>query len=526
MPTILRFALYLAAVATILVATLGSGMLTDSRLAGAQQQLAAAYQQQSALLRGQVAAIQAHSAVAGYLNGDRAGRDLALSQRTELSRTAAEYESIAPGAAAAHYTAVVARFNAALDHVFAVYDTGGLRLARPALTTGLDPVARDLAAGQDQMLTRAAADVSAAGQALEDTRNLARTERTVAALMGLGLVLLLAGIMFVRQARPMGALARQARGAARAAEQALPEFTLDATAPRQAQELARALNGLVMQLREKYLALEQANAELQRLNEETHSANQAKTAFIANISHELRTPLNTVIGFSEMLLGEVYGPVNDKQRQQLERILRNSQQLLTLINDMLDLARVEAGKVSLSLTRIDAGQLAAGVGAALEPMARQKGLALQVQVAPHIPALTSDETRLRQVLLNLVSNAIKFTKQGSVTLWTGVDPALPNWIIFRVRDTGIGIPAAELDEIWKEFYQVSSGLSRTSGGSGLGLAIVRKLIELLGGDIEVESVEGQGSTVTVYVPLAPSESRDGAAGASLYAATGSYAGPK
>jgi signal transduction histidine kinase len=516
MPTILRFALYLAAVATILVATLGSGMLTDSRLAGAQQQLAAAYQQQSALLRGQVAAIQAHSAVAGYLNGDRAGRDLALSQRTELSRTATEYESIAPGAAAAHYTAVVARFNAALDHVFAVYDTGGLRLARPALTTGLDPVARDLAAGQDQMLTRAAADVSAAGQALEDTRNLARTERTVAALMGLGLVLLLAGIMFVRQAR----------GAARAAEQALPEFTLDATAPRQAQELARALNGLVMQLREKYLALEQANAELQRLNEETHSANQAKTAFIANISHELRTPLNTVIGFSEMLLGEVYGPVNDKQRQQLERILRNSQQLLTLINDMLDLARVEAGKVSLSLTRIDAGQLAAGVGAALEPMARQKGLALQVQVAPHIPALTSDETRLRQVLLNLVSNAIKFTKQGSVTLWTGVDPALPNWIIFRVRDTGIGIPAAELDEIWKEFYQVSSGLSRTSGGSGLGLAIVRKLIELLGGDIEVESVEGQGSTFTVYVPLAPSESRDGAAGASLYAATGSYAGPK
>jgi signal transduction histidine kinase len=345
-------------------------------------------------------------------------------------------------------------------------------------------------------------------------------------VIGLGLVLLLAGIMFVRQGRPITALARQARGAAGTAQQDLPEFTLDAGAPRQVQELARALNGLVVQLREKYLALEQANVELQRLNEETHSANQAKTAFIANISHELRTPLNTVIGFSEMLVGEVYGPVNDKQRQQLERILRNSQQLLTLINDMLDLARVEAGKVSLSLTRIDAGQLVAGVGAALEPMARQKGLALLIQVAPHIPTLTSDETRLRQVLLNLVSNAIKFTKQGSVTLWTGGDPALPNWIVFRVSDTGIGIPAAELDQIWKEFYQVSSGLSRTTGGSGLGLAIVRKLVELLGGDIEVQSTEGQGSTFTVYVPLAPSESRDGAAGASLYAATGSYAGPK
>jgi signal transduction histidine kinase len=522
----LRFALYLVAVATIQVATLGSGMLTDIRLAGAQQQLAAAYQQQSALLRGQVAGIQAQSAVTNYLNGDRAGRDLALSQRTELSRAAAEYETLAPSDAAAHYTEVVARFNAALDNVFAVYDKGGLRLARPALTTGLDPVARDLAASHDHMLARAAGDVSAAELALEDTRNLGRTERTIAAVIGLGLVLLLAGIMFVRQGRPITALARQARGAAGTAQQDLPEFTLDAGAPRQVQELARALNGLVVQLREKYLALEQANVELQRLNEETHSANQAKTAFIANISHELRTPLNTVIGFSEMLVGEVYGPVNDKQRQQLERILRNSQQLLTLINDMLDLARVEAGKVSLSLTRIDAGQLVAGVGAALEPLARQKGLALLIQVAPHIPTLTSDETRLRQVLLNLVSNAIKFTKQGSVTLWTGGDPALPNWIVFRVSDTGIGIPAAELDQIWKEFYQVSSGLSRTTGGSGLGLAIVRKLVELLGGDIEVQSTEGQGSTFTVYVPLAPSESRDGAAGASLYAATGSYAGPK
>jgi signal transduction histidine kinase len=522
----LRFALYLVAVATILVATLGSGMLTDSRLAGAQQQLAAAYQQQSALLRGQVAGIQAQSAVTNYLNGDRAGRDLALSQRTELSRAAAEYETLAPSDAAAHYTEVVARFNAALDNVFAVYDKGGLRLARPALTTGLDPVARDLAASHDHMLARAAGDVSAAELALEDTRNLVRTERTIAAVIGLGLVLLLAGIMFVRQGGPITALARQARGAAGTAQQDLPVVTLDAGAPRQVQELARALNGLVVQLREKYLALEQANVELQRLNEETHSANQAKTAFIANISHELRTPLNTVIGFSEMLVGEVYGPVNDKQRQQLERILRNSQQLLTLINPMLDLARVEAGKVSLSLTRIDAAQLVAGVGAALEPMARQKGLALLIQVAPHIPTLTSDETRLRQVLLNLVSNAIKFTKQGSVTLWTGGDPALPNWIVFRVSDTGIGIPAAELDQIWKEFYQVSSGLSRTTGGSGLGLAIVRKLVELLGGDIEVQSTEGQGSTFTVYVPLAPSESRDGAAGASLYAATGSYAGPK
>ena len=522
----LRFALYLVAVATILVVTLGSGMLTDSRLAGAQQQLAAAYQQQSTLLRGQVAGIQAQSAVTSYLNGDRGGRDLALSQRSELSRAAAEYETLAPGDAAAHYTEVVARFNAALDNVLAVYDKGGVRLARPALTTSLDPVARDLADSHDHMLARAASDVSAAGLALEDTRNLTRTERTIAAVIGLGLVLLLAGIMFVRQGRPISALARQARGAAGAVQHDLPEFTLDATAPRQAQELARALNGLVVQLREKYLALEQANVELQRLNEEARSANQAKTAFIANISHELRTPLNTVIGFSEMLLGEVYGPVNDKQRQQLERILRNSQQLLTLINDMLDLARVEAGKVSLALTRIDAGQLVAGVGAALEPMARQKGLALLVQVAPHVPAITSDETRVRQVLLNLVSNAIKFTKQGSVTLWVGGDPALPNWIVFRVSDTGIGIPAAELDQIWEEFYQVSSGLSRTAGGSGLGLAIVRKLVELLGGDIEVQSTEGQGSTFTVYVPLAPSESRDGAAGASLYAATGSYAGPK
>jgi signal transduction histidine kinase len=523
---IVRFLLALAALAAVLIALLGSGMLTDRQMAGAEQALMLRQQQQMMLLQSQVYSVQEYAAAQrAYLARDTSAHATALSLSTDLDGLLAEYQTRFPQGGAANYKQLTDQFNSAVTRLLQASDTGDQGAARNA-AQALDSVAESLANTQHSLVSQSDTDRKAAQQTVDNTRAQVVTQRMIATILGLALVVLLVVINLVYQGRPLAALARQTRRALRSPAQDMPEFVLDPTAPRTAKELTSNLNNLVAQLREKYIELERANAGLHELNEEARSASQAKTAFVASISHELRTPLNTILGFSEMLLAEMYGPLTPRQRIQLERILRNGQQLLTLINDVLDISRVEAGKVSLNLERIDVTQMIGGVVTTMDPLAKQKGLAFRVEMPPNLPPIVSDENRLRQILLNLLSNAVKFTKQGSVTLWIGFDPLLPNWLLFRVRDTGIGIPAGELDRIWQEFYQVSHGLSRTAGGSGLGLAIVRKLVELLGGDIDVKSTEGEGSTFTVYIPLQPSETRDGSAGASLYAATGSYTAPR
>ena len=524
---LLRLLVLLTGIAIILVTLLEFGVFSDNAIATAERQVAVPTEQETTLLRAQVAGLQEQAALRAYLDGDRTMREATLSARASLEQAAGQYQALAPATDdTTRYTALVTQFNSAVAIVMHDFETGEPAAVRGAAARDLAGAATTLTTTHNQLLNQEAGRLQHAQTALTTALTTGRQERFAAAAVGVVLVLLLALIASVRQAQPLIALARQARRAVRAAPQEMSEFTLDRAAPTEVRELTRALNALVAQLREKYLDLEQMNAELHVLNDEARSASESKTAFVASISHELRTPLNAILGFSEMLTGEVYGPLNPKQHAQIERILRNSQQLLALINDVLDISRVESGKVSLHVTHFDAGHLATAVAATMEPLARQKGLLLQVQIAPRLPPLLSDETRLRQVLLNLLSNAIKFTRQGSVTLAVGADPALPHWVIFKVADTGIGIPVVELSRIWQEFYQVSSGLNRAAGGSGLGLAIVRKLVTLLGGDVEVQSKEGQGSIFTVFVPETPSTSRDGASGASLYAATGSYSGPK
>lgn len=518
MSIIPRALLLLIATATILAAMMGSGILSGHQVSTAEQTWVLRDQQQMLLLRGQVTALQAQISLAAYLRGDSVAYVSARNHRVELERLAAEYRANAPADAATdRYVAAATSFGAALEAQVAAYQARGTRGAQAVAAA-----TAELTAAQDALLGRVTAEAADARQALDAAHSFAASERTGAAILGLVLVLALGAGVFIYQIRPLYALARQARRAAGGAAPQQLHFELDGAAPGEARYLADALNALVAELREKYLELERVNAELHELNEEARSASEAKTAFVANISHELRTPLNAIIGFSEMLMDGMYGSVNTRQQSELERILRNSRQLLALINDVLDMSRVEAGKVSLNLAAVNAGELIENVAGLLAPLARQKKLALRVQVPPDLPPLTTDESRLRQVLINLLSNAVKFTRHGSVTLAAGIDRALPTWMIFRVVDTGIGIPTGELDRIWQEFYQVSSGLSRTAGGSGLGLAIVRKLVNLLGGDIEVKSQEGKGTMFTVYIPLSPTTAHDGTAGASLYAATGSY----
>lgn len=245
--------------------------------------------------------------------------------------------------------------------------------------------------------------------------------------------------------------------------------------------------------------------ELEQRALELAEANRLKSDFLANISHELRTPMNSIIGFSDMLLSGLYGEVPDKQRDRLERIRRNGRNLLMLIDDLLDISKIEAGKLELSLETVS---LVDELRAALEGAESQiaaRGLQLQVIVpeAP-LPPIEADSLRLRQVINNLLSNAVKFTPKGGITIEVGQNtPEAPTQVWCAISDTGIGIAPENQAIIFDEFRQVDGTTTREYGGTGLGLAITRKLVELMGGEITVRSAIGAGSTFTFWLPVAP-----------------------
>ncbi|MGH7504486.1 MAG: sensor histidine kinase, partial [Longimicrobiales bacterium] len=234
-----------------------------------------------------------------------------------------------------------------------------------------------------------------------------------------------------------------------------------------------------------------------RLYRELAAASEAKSRFLSTMSHELRTPLNAIIGYASLLRDGVSGPLPPAQREHVSRILTASDHLLLLINEVLALSRIEAGKEEVDHARCDGAQMARDVAELVAPIARQKGLRLDVDAPASLP-LRTDETKVRQVLLNLLSNACKFNDHGSVTLSV---QASDRYATFRVSDTGPGIPPEELDRIFEPFYQVSQGTTRAADGTGLGLTVSRRLAHLLGGDLNVESTPGEGSTFTLTLPL-------------------------
>jgi protein-histidine pros-kinase len=235
------------------------------------------------------------------------------------------------------------------------------------------------------------------------------------------------------------------------------------------------------------------------------------------MSHELRTPLNAILGFTGTLLMQLPGPLNDDQERQLMTVQRSGKHLLNLINDLLDLARIESGKVDLRLTPVVCQEVLAEVAASLRPLAEEKDLALSV-IAPAEPIVVqSDHRALSQILINLVNNAIKFTDAGEVVVSLGrrtTDlPRLPNdsrdsslvvgpssVVTFAVRDTGIGIKPEDQVRLFQEFGRVDSAAVRAREGTGLGLRLSRRLAELLGGTIELTSELGSGSTFTLTIP--------------------------
>jgi signal transduction histidine kinase len=212
----------------------------------------------------------------------------------------------------------------------------------------------------------------------------------------------------------------------------------------------------------------------------------------------LRTPLNAILGYTELIMDNIYGDTPDKMREVLDRIQRNGKHLLGLINDVLDLSKIEAGQLTLALTDYSIKDVVHSVYSAVEPLAVNKNLAFKIEVPPNLPPGHGDERRLTQVLLNLVGNAIKFTDRGEVAI---LAVSSNGSFTVAVRDTGPGIGAADQDKIFEEFRQADDSLTRKKGGTGLGLSISKRIIEMHGGKLWVDSEPGHGSTFSFTVPV-------------------------
>jgi signal transduction histidine kinase len=309
-------------------------------------------------------------------------------------------------------------------------------------------------------------------------------------------------------------------------------------------------------LREQQRALQVADrsVELERLYSDVKRANQAKSEFLANVSHELRTPLNAIVGFVELLRDGFYGDLSPRQIPPVDRIAASATHLRHLVDQVLDIAKIAAGRLEVHAETIVLRPFVLNVASELESLVSEKGLAFSITVGASLPRVRTDPTHLRQILINLIGNAVKYTPAGTVSVRArllggppttnarmtparsaivGADdasartllaraPRSGTWVVLQVVDSGVGIAPSDLERIFDEFEQVNAGPRGDSmqRGTGLGLAISRRLARLLGGDVSVESELGRGSTFTVWLPVNPADltrERSAATGAGVTA---------
>jgi len=254
------------------------------------------------------------------------------------------------------------------------------------------------------------------------------------------------------------------------------------------------------------LQIRKANQELEARNREVENANQLKSEFLASMSHELRTPLHTIIGFTELLKEESQGPLNDAQKRFAGHVYRDSVHLLELINDILDLSKIEANQMELLIESFDAREVLREAMQAMTPAAKAKNMSMGGQFDTPVYIL-ADRVRFREIVTNLLSNAVKFTPKGG-SVCVDIAVTAPATATISIADTGIGIAPADQQVIFDRFRQVGSAASGVREGTGLGLAIVKRLVEMHGGTIGVESSPGKGSVFTVTIPRDPARSRD------------------
>jgi signal transduction histidine kinase len=268
-------------------------------------------------------------------------------------------------------------------------------------------------------------------------------------------------------------------------------------------------------------SLVERSKELERLSSELLRVNRMKSEFLANVSHELRTPLNAIVGFVDLLREGVYGELAPRQVKPVERIEASANHLRHLVDQVLDLAKMAAGRLEIHTETIDLRPFVLDVASEIESLVSEKGISLSLVMGAALPRIRTDPTHLRQILVNLLGNAVKYTNQGGIVIRTRLVDTFPEggpgsarptypptpWIGIQVIDTGIGIHSADQHRIFEEFEQINAGPRGNSAerGTGLGLAISRRLAGLIGGMIELESELGRGSTFTLWLPVDPAD---------------------
>jgi signal transduction histidine kinase len=248
---------------------------------------------------------------------------------------------------------------------------------------------------------------------------------------------------------------------------------------------------------------EAAKAEAEAARAEAESANGAKSDFLAVMSHELRTPLSAIMGYQELLADAITGPINEQQAQQLARIKSSARHLLSLIDEILTFTRIDAGREEVSIERASLATLLEPAAEIVEPLARARGLHIEVMLPPNPVIVETDAVKVRQMIVNLLSNAVKFTDRGRIIL-SGEQRG--DQLVITVEDMGIGISSDHFERIFEPFWQVEQTATRRAGGTGLGLTVTRRLALLLGGDVTVKSTTGEGATFTICLPVRASES--------------------
>jgi signal transduction histidine kinase len=268
-------------------------------------------------------------------------------------------------------------------------------------------------------------------------------------------------------------------------------------------------------------SLVERSKELERLSSELLRVNRMKSEFLANVSHELRTPLNAIVGFVDLLREGVYGELAPRQVKPVERIEASANHLRHLVDQVLDLAKMAAGRLEIHTETIDLRPFVLDVASEIESLVSEKGISLSLVMGAALPRIRTDPTHLRQILVNLLGNAVKYTNEGGIVIRTRLVDTIPEsgtgsarqiypstpWIGIQVIDTGIGIHLADQHRIFEEFEQINAGPRGNSAerGTGLGLAISRRLAGLIGGMIELESEPGKGSTFTLWLPVDPAD---------------------
>lgn len=260
--------------------------------------------------------------------------------------------------------------------------------------------------------------------------------------------------------------------------------------------------------RQRITALEeelaQSKRELVEARRHLREADKLKSEFIATVSHELRTPLNSIIGFAKLLLKQKIGPLNTIQQTDISVIYDSAQHLLSLVNDILDLSKIEAGKIRLDPEWVSVEEIIVGVMASTIILVEGKPIELRDEIEAHLPKVFVDRGRIRQVVINMLSNAAKFTDAGSITMRIRkISKNEQEFICFSVKDTGIGIAPEDMDKVFEAFRQIDSSVARRAEGTGLGMPISYRLVSLHGGEFGVESQVGHGSTFSFTIPLQP-----------------------